>query len=204
MEYLREEVPKAISQSLEGVERISKIVGAMKEFSHPAVERAPHDLNRAIQSTITVASNEWKYVAEMTTDFDSTLPQVPVMPGAFNQVILNLLVNASHAIAAVTADTPGAKGAIRVSTRNMLDWIEIRIQDTGCGIPEGVRHRVFDPFFTTKPVGKGTGQGLTIAHDVIVKKHGGTIAVESQPGVGSTFIVRLPLENTSIDATAAA
>jgi PAS domain S-box-containing protein len=194
MTYLQDEIPKAILQSLEGVERIAKIVGAMKEFSHPATERTPLDINRAIASTITVASNEWKYVADLRTEFDSRLPLVPVMPGAFNQVILNMIVNAAHAIGAATAPETQAKGTITITTRRVDGWAEIRITDTGCGIPADVIPRIFDPFYTTKLLGKGTGQGLTIAHDVVVAKHGGTIAVDSKPGVGTTFILRLPLE----------
>jgi two-component system NtrC family sensor kinase len=204
LSYLRQEVPKALAQSLEGVERISTIVRAMKEFSHPAVDKAPHDLNRAITSTITVASNEWKYVADVRTDFDMTLPAVPVMPGAFNQVVLNILVNAAHAVGAVVAEAPGTKGTITVSTRKVSNCAEIRIQDTGSGIPEDIRDRIFDPFFTTKGVGKGTGQGLAIAHDVIVKKHGGTIKVESTVGMGTTFILTLPLESAEADTANAA
>jgi signal transduction histidine kinase len=202
VDYLREEVPKAIAQSLEGVERIAKIVGAMKEFSHPATEKTPYDLNRAIANTITVATNEWKYVAVIETQFDSSLPPVPVMPGAFNQVILNILVNAAHAVGQVVAATPDAKGVITVSTRTYPEWAEIRIQDSGGGIPENIRERIFDPFFTTKAVGKGTGQGLAIAHDVIVTKHQGTIAVEGAPGLGTTFVLRLPL-NAIVSETAA-
>jgi signal transduction histidine kinase len=200
VEYLREEVPKALAQSLDGVARISKIVGAMKEFSHPAIERTPHDLNRAIASTITVASNEWKYVADLRTDFDAALPAVTVMPGAFNQVILNILVNAAHAIADANAAKSGKKGCINVSTRKIDDWAEIRIQDSGTGIPEKIRDRIFDPFFTTKPVGKGTGQGLAIAHDVIVNKHRGTISIETSLGQGTTFVLRIPI--VANDATA--
>jgi two-component system NtrC family sensor kinase len=194
IDYLRDEVPKAIAQSLEGVERISKIVGAMKEFSHPATEKTLYDLNRAIANTITVATNEWKYVAVIETHFDSSLPPIPVMPGAFNQVILNILVNAAHAVGEVVAATPDAKGVITVSTRALPDFAEIRIQDSGCGIPDAIRERIFDPFFTTKAVGKGTGQGLAIAHDVIVTKHQGTIAVEGEQGLGTTFVLRLPLD----------
>jgi signal transduction histidine kinase len=201
MGYVREEVPRAISQSLDGVERIAKIVGAMKDFSHPATEKAPHDLNRAILSTITVATNEWKYVADVVTDLAADLPFVPVMPGAFNQVVLNILVNAAHAIAAVKGPTAGAKGVITVSTRKDQDWAEILIKDSGCGMPQEVRERIFDPFFTTKGVGKGTGQGLAIAHDVIVNKHHGSITVQTAPGLGTTFVLRLPLE--AIDAVAA-
>jgi PAS domain S-box-containing protein len=201
--YLLEEVPRAIQQSIEGIERIQRIVGAMKEFSHPAMEKSPVDINRAIGTTITVASNEWKYVAEIKTDLDENLPAVPVMPGSFNQVILNMIVNAAHAVAEVVQGG-SAKGTISISTRQVDNWAEIRIHDTGCGIPEKIRDRIFDPFFTTKPVGKGTGQGLAIAHDVIVKKHGGAIAVESAPGAGTTFILRLPFEAPASEEVAAA
>ena len=194
MEFLREEIPKAISQSLEGVERVATIVRSMKEFSHPgAVERQLADLNRAIESTITVARNEWKYVAEMVTDLDASLPLVPCLLGDVNQVVLNMIVNAAHAIKGVVGDT-GEKGTITVTTRCAGSWVEVRISDTGSGIPPEIRPRIFDPFFTTKEVGKGTGQGLAIAHTVIVQKHGGEIKVESEVGQGTTFIIRLPLD----------
>jgi len=192
--YLREEIPKAIAQSLEGIERIAKIVGAMKEFSHPGLEKTPMDLNHAIATTITVARNEWKYVAEVETDFDPALPPVHVVPGAFNQVILNILINAAHAVSAALGEAATTKGTITVVTRRVEDWVEIRIRDTGCGMPAKIISKIFDPFFTTKPVGKGTGQGLAIAYDVVVNKHGGSISVESEPAVGSTFTLRLPLE----------
>ena len=192
--YLLEEIPKAIAQSLEGVERIAKIVGAMKDFSHPGVDRTPVDLNRAIASTITVASNEWKYVADIKTEFDAALPFVPVMPGPFNQVILNMIVNAAQAIGEIATEAAPSKGLITVTTRLAGDWVEVDIADTGCGMTPDIAARVFDQFFTTKPVGKGTGQGLAIAHDIIVNKHGGTIAVNSEPGVGTTFTLRLALE----------
>lgn len=196
--YLRQEIPKAIEQSLEGIERISKIVRAMKEFSHPgADEKTSIDLNGSIESTITVARNEWKYVADMETDFDPSLPLVPCLPGEFNQVILNIIVNAAHAIAAKTGGEPERKGTIFVSTRVRDGWAEVRIRDTGTGIREEIRSRIFDPFFTTKEVGKGTGQGLAISHSVIVEKHGGTIGFETETGIGTTFIVRLPLSETS-------
>jgi PAS domain S-box-containing protein len=202
--YLLEEVPRAIQESRDGIERIQKIVGAMKEFSHPAMDKSPVDINRAIGSTITVASNEWKYVAEIKTDLDENLPAVPVMPGSFNQVILNIIVNAAHAVDEMVQGGSRGKGIISISTRQVGNWAEIRIQDTGCGMPDKIRERIFDPFFTTKPVGKGTGQGLAIAHDVIVKKHGGAIAVESAPGAGTTFILRLPLLAQSSEEVAAA
>lgn len=202
--YIRDEIPRAILQSLEGVERISKIVTAMKEFSHPAMDQTPTDLNRAIANTIIVAANEWKYVADMTTDFDPDLPTVSVMPGPFNQVILIMVVNAAHAVGDSTVNGPGARGTITVSTRRVAGAVEIRVKDTGCGIPEQIRDRIFDPFFTTKPVGKGSGQGLAIAHDVIVKKHHGSIRVESSPDAGTTFIIRLPLAPSRTDVLAAA
>jgi len=192
-DYLLEEIPKAIDQTLEGVTRVSALVSAMKEFSHPGTkEKVALDLNRAIDCTITVARNEWKYVADLETRFDPSLPPIPCHPGEFNQVILNLIVNAAHAIADVVQDGGPEKGKITIHTCNFPEWAEIRIQDTGSGIPEKVRTRIFDPFFTTKEIGKGTGQGLAIARSVIVDRHGGTIHFETEEGTGTTFIIRLP------------
>jgi len=193
LDYLMDEVPQAVQQSLEGIGRVSKIVQAMKEFSHPgATEKTALDLNKAIETTITVARNEWRYVADLETGLDPDLPPVPCLPGEFNQVILNLIVNAAHAIADAVGSESGKKGLITISTRQNGDWIEVRIKDSGAGIPEKIRHRIFEPFFTTKAVGKGTGQGLAIAHSVVVEKHGGTIHFESEAGQGTTFIIRLP------------
>jgi len=194
IEYLSEEIPQAIQQSLEGIERVSQIVQAMKEFSHPGSEdQTEVDLNRAIETTLTVARNEWKYVAEVETDLDPALPLIPAFAGELNHVLLNLIVNAAHATAEVVGNGGNSKGTITVSTRRDDDCAELRIRDTGTGIPEAIRTRIFDPFFTTKEVGKGTGQGLAIAHSVIVHKHGGTIVCETEVGRGTTFIVRLPL-----------
>ncbi len=196
-EYLQDEIPKAIQQSLEGVSRVSRIVSAMKEFSHPGGEaRERVDLNRAIESTLTVSRNEWKYVAELQTDLDPSLPLLPCFPGELNQVVLNLVVNAAHAIGDVTGGKDSAhKGLIRVSTCVEDRDVVIRISDNGAGIPEAIRARIFEPFFTTKAVGKGTGQGLAIAHNVVVDKHGGRIELESELGKGTTFILRLPLDS---------
>ena len=193
MPYLCEEIPKAIAQSLEGIQRIAKIVGAMKEFSHPGHDLTPTDLNHAITNTIAVATNEWKYVATIATDMDATLPPVPVIPGEFNQVILNIIVNAAQAIAAAHVADVASKGTIHIVTCHSAQWAEVRISDDGCGMPRHVQERIFDPFFTTKPVGKGTGQGLSIAHHVIVEKHRGTISVSSEVGRGTTFTIRIPL-----------
>ena len=201
--YLLEEIPKAIEQTLEGVTRVSKLVGAMKDFSHPGTkDKVLLDLNRAIESTITVARNEWKYVADMETDYDASLPPLLCLPGEFNQIILNLIVNAAHAIAEVAAKGGNERGKIRVQTRNCPEWAEIRIQDTGTGIPESARSRIFDPFFTTKEIGKGTGQGLAIARSVVVDKHGGSIHFETEEGKGTTFIIRLPHEGRAPAAKA--
>jgi signal transduction histidine kinase len=201
IEFLVEEIPAAISQSLEGIGRVTGIVRAMKEFSHPGVEhKTAIDVNQAIESTITVARNEWKYVADLVTDFDPNLPPVPCLAGQFNQAILNMIINASHAIAdATNGSQNGQRGTITVVTQHCDPWVEIRITDTGTGIPVAARDRVFDPFFTTKEVGHGTGQGLSIAHSVIVEKHGGAINFETETGHGTTFTIRLPLEVESIN-----
>ncbi|HBH79111.1 MAG TPA: histidine kinase, partial [Nitrospira sp.] len=185
---------KAIAQSFEGVERITKIVRAMKEFAHPGGEEAAYeDLNKAIQTTVEVSRNEWKYVAEMTMDLTPDLPPVFCQLGPINQVVLNIIVNAAHAIGDVVKGTK-QKGRITIATRPVGDGVEIRISDTGGGIPETIREKIFDPFFTTKPVGKGTGQGLAIARSVVVDKHGGRINVESQVDQGTTFIIHLPVK----------
>ena len=194
LHYLKEEIPIAIEQSIEGNSRVAEIVRAMKEFAHPGIEeKKAIDINHAIRNTLAVARNEWKYVAEISLDLDERLPDVPCLPGSFNQVILNIVVNASHAIGEAVGDGANGKGTITISTRAVEGWAEIRISDTGTGIPEAIRDKIFDPFFTTKGVGKGTGQGLSLVHSVVVEKHAGSINVESTVGVGTTFVIRLPL-----------
>lgn len=196
--YLVNEVPRAIDQTLEGVRHVARIVKAMKEFAHPGTdEKTAVDLNHAIQNVITVSRNEWKYLAEIVTDLDSNLPPVLGLPGELNQVFLNLLINAVHAIQAVGSGHD-KKGVITLTTRRIGAAVEVRVADTGCGIPESIHRRIFDPFFTTKPVGQGTGQGLAIAHAVVVTRHSGGITFESQVGRGSTFIVRLPINGTRL------
>ena len=191
MPYLVKEVPEALQQSLEGVARVSSLVQAMKEFSHPDTgEQKSADLNRSIETTLVVARNEYKYVADVATVLDPALPPVTCVVGEINQAVLNLLVNAAHAI----GDAQGrGRGTITITTRRDGDQAEVRVADTGTGIPEDIRGRIFDPFFTTKPVGKGTGQGLYLVHTLIVKKHHGTVHFESTMGVGTTFILRLPI-----------
>ena len=195
LEYLEEEIPLAIEQSLKGVERIAKIVQAMKIFAHPGmVAKEPVDINQEIEKTITITRNEWKYVADLKTDFEESLPLVPIFRAEFNQVILNMIVNAAHAIAEKNKDNQSEKGTIHIRTIHEGDQAKICIGDTGAGIPEDIRHKIFDLFFTTKEPGKGTGQGLAISHSVIVKKHNGTLTLESQEGEGTTFNIGLPLE----------
>ena len=203
VEYLATEIPQAIQQSLDGVQRVAKIVRAMKEFSHPgADEKTLVNLQEAIETTITVARNEWKYVAEMETDFDPGLLEVLCLPAELNQVFLNLIVNAAHAIGDALGEDSTEKGTITVGTRAAGEWAEVFIRDTGTGIPEEIRSRIFDPFFTTKDVGKGTGQGLAIARSVVVDKHGGVIDCESEIGKGTTFIVRLPMDGGQAESGA--
>lgn len=193
-DYLKEEIPGALTQSAEGIQRVTSIVKAMKEFSHPGGKgKVNADLNRIIETTVTVSRNEWKFVATVETDLDPSLQSVPCLADEIGQVILNLLVNAAHAIENRLKDNPDSKnGKITIRTRQYDQEVEILITDTGVGIPEHIRHKVFDPFFTTKEVGRGTGQGLAIAYDVITNKHNGTLAFETEANVGTTFIVRLP------------
>jgi PAS domain S-box-containing protein len=192
-DYLKEEIPRALNQSLEGVDRVAKIVRAMKEFSHPAREKTATDLNRAIQSTITVASNEWKYVAEVEMDLDANLPAVHCSPAEFNQVVLNMVVNAAHAIGDVVGDGGKGKGKIRVKTRPDGDWAIVEISDSGCGMPQHIQQRIFDPFFTTKMGVGGSGLGLHIVHNIVTDILGGRIDVSSEPGKGTCFTLSLPL-----------
>ncbi len=189
--YLSENVPAAIDAALEGLQRVSEIVRSMKAFAHPDQgEMAAIDLNQAIRNTLTVARNEYKYVADLDLDLGD-LPPVTCLSGEINQVVLNLVVNAAHAIGDVVGDS-GNRGTITVRTRVEGDHVIITIGDTGGGIPEAIRHRLFDPFFTTKAVGKGTGQGLAIARAVVVDKHGGRLSFETDVGKGTTFFVALP------------
>jgi two-component system NtrC family sensor kinase len=191
-EFLADEIPHALEANREGLERIAKIVLSIKEFAHPGQEeKQPADLNKAIENTITVARNEWKYLAEVETNLDPALPLVPCVVGEINQVILNLIVNATHAIGEVQEE--GQIGLIRISTANMGNFVEIKVSDNGPGIPEKIRSRIFDPFFTTKEPGKGTGQGLALAHRSIVTNHQGEISFDSREGGGTTFTIRLPM-----------
>jgi signal transduction histidine kinase len=203
LEYLQERIPIALKRASDGLDRVSTIVRAMREFAHPpTMEMAPADLNAAIENTLIVAANEYRYLAELETDL-AELPPVYCNIGDINQVLLNLIVNASHAIADAngSAGATDAKGTIRVGTRIDGDDVLITVADTGCGIPDDVSSRIFDPFFTTKDVGRGTGQGLAISRTIVNEKHGGSLTFQTARGEGTTFELRLPL--TRIDETAA-
>lgn len=195
-DFMRTEMPRAMEQMMDGVERVATIVRAMKSFSHvdQGTEKSAADLNKALESTLIVARNELKYVADVETEFGD-LPPVPCHLGDVNQVFLNLLINAAHAIGDAIKGTQ-EKGKIRVCTSTEGDWVHVRISDTGTGIPEPIRHKIFDPFFTTKQVGKGTGQGLALARATVVDKHGGKLYFETEIGKGTTFHVWLPTRAT--------
>ncbi len=199
---LEVELPPALDRVVDGLARIAEIVRSMKEFSHADQEEMSRvDLNRAIMSTLVIARTEYKYVADVETDLAKELPFVTCHGGQINQVVLNLVVNAAHAIEDVVKRT-GGKGSIKVKTCVENEQVVISISDTGNGIPEPIRKRIFDPFFTTKEVGKGTGQGLSIAHNVI-KSHGGKLEFETEIGKGTTFYVRLPIDASESEADAA-
>jgi signal transduction histidine kinase len=187
LNYIRVDAPKAVVQGLDGVQRVAHIVKAMKDFSHPNRDQVtPLEVNAVLARALTLSHNEYKYVADVVTDF-ADVPAIEGYGAELSQVFLNLIVNAGHAI----GDT-GQRGKITVRTRCQGEHIEVAIADTGTGIPTEIQGRIFDPFFTTKPVGKGTGQGLSIVHQ-IVQQHQGTIRFDTQVGQGTTFYIRLPL-----------
>jgi PAS domain S-box-containing protein len=191
--FFRQESPKAIEQSLVGIERITHIVSAMRFFSHPGSEtKEIANLNRIIESALSLSRNEWKNLADIQLDLDPDLPALECLPIDLSQVVLNLVINAVHAIQDVSAEREDYSGQITISSRKVDDLLEMRIIDNGIGIPKEIRNKIFDLFFTTKDVGRGTGQGLAIAYNVVVKKHGGSIEFESEVGKGTTFMIRLP------------
>lgn len=188
------QVPEAIEECIEGIRRVIHIVRAMKQLSHPGTqEMAPANINDAVRSTVTITTNRWKYVANLHTDLDEHMPEAKCLIAEINQVLLNLIVNAADAIAEKNGEG-GPPGNITVRTRYEGKWIYIEVEDDGAGMPDEIRNRIFDPFFTTKEVGKGTGQGLTISHNVIVNMHHGTLDVQSRRGEGTCFIVGIPVD----------
>jgi two-component system, NtrC family, sensor kinase len=196
LSYLTSEIPLAFARISDGSQRVATIVRAMKEFAHPDMrEKTQADLNTAISNTLIVARSEYKFVAQIDLALGD-LPLVSCHPGDINQVFLNLIVNAAHAIQTVVGSS-GSLGRIGLATRVDGPDVVVEISDTGCGIAQEIAGKVYDPFFTTKPVGTGTGQGLAIARSIIVDKHGGSINFTSQVGIGTTFVIRLPVESTA-------
>jgi signal transduction histidine kinase len=194
-DWLRQEVPKAISQSLEGIRRMSKILGAMRRFSHTGGgEREQVDLNEALDATLTIVQNQIKHIADVQTDYQPNLPRLECYADEMNQVFLNLIVNATHAIREASKKQARERGKLTIRTRQIDNDVQIEIQDNGTGIPLPVCALIFDPFFTTKQVGEGTGQGLTICHDIVVQKHHGNIWFDTELDRGTTFFIRIPIQ----------
>ncbi len=192
-QYLMDEIPTAIEQTIDGIVRISDIVRSMKNFSHPGTgKKVLQNINKALSDTLTISKNEWKYAAEVKTDFDETLEDVSCYAAELNQVFLNIIVNASHAIEEAKSGGLIKKGLITISTGKKDKWVYIKIKDNGTGIPENIRDKIFNPFFTTKEAGKGTGQGLAIAHQIITEKHKGRIEVRSKINKGTEFTILIP------------
>ncbi len=203
LEYLRERVPAALTRARDGIERVATIVRAIRDFAHPPTTvKGPVDINRALANTLIVAANEYKYVADVECDLGE-LPPVVANAGDLNQVFLNLVVNAAQAIEDRVGDGD-ERGAIHINTAVEGDRVVVGISDTGVGIAPDVAGRVFDPFFTTKEVGRGTGQGLAISHTIVHERHGGSLTFSSRVGEGTTFYVRLPIDDGVADEPLAA
>ena len=192
IEYLLEEGPKAFEQTQYGVDRVTRLVLGLKGFARSGEgdKKTEADINEIIRNTLTVCHNAYKYVAELELNL-SELPFVPVYAGDIGQVLVNLVVNAAHAIEE-KRKTDNRLGKISISSNRDSNGVVIQVSDTGCGIPEGLRERIFDPFFTTKEVGRGSGQGLAISRTIIHERHKGELSFESVVGKGTTFTIRLP------------
>ena len=200
LDFLVEEVPQAMDESREGIERVTGIVAAMREFSHLGAEEiAEVDVNDCVRRAVTVARNEYKYTADVSAVLDPAAPLVLCRRGELNQVVLNLLINAAHAVSSVVDSGERDRGEIMLRTRCHNRQVELRIADDGCGIPEEARARIFEPFFTTKAAGKGTGQGLAIVR-TLVEGMAGTLTFRSEVGVGTAFDIRLPLARLDVDS----
>jgi signal transduction histidine kinase len=198
VDYFLKNAPDALDRALDGIGRVGSIVKSMTEFAHPDAQKADVDVNRAVHTALTMARNEYKSIADLDTDFGD-IPAVHCYPGDINQVVLNLVLNAAHAISDIVSGT-GNKGRITVRTRAIGDYVEVSIGDTGDGIPEAVRARIFEPFVTTKEVGRGTGQGLALSRGIVVEKLKGSLHFETETGKGTTFFIRLPVSDTQVQS----
>ncbi len=195
LNYLLEEIPRTFEETMGGLKRVTSIIKSLKEFAHPSIAACqPADLNKAIATTIAVSRHEWKYVADVVTEFDPELPMIPLRIDEMNQVMLNLIVNASHAIGDAIKQRGESKGIITLRTKQEGESVLVQVQDNGTGIPASAQSHIFEPFFTTKGIGKGTGQGLAIIRTIVVKNHGGTIHFTTEPGQGTIFHIKLPLQ----------
>ena len=191
------QAPLASADAAEASHRVIEIVRAMRAMSHPGSrEKSVTDINQILENAAVISKNRWKYCAELDLQLDDSVPPIPVLPAELNQVFLNLIVNAADAIAEKNEGSEEL-GRITVRTYCENERLCIDVEDTGGGVPEGIRSRIYDPFFTTKEVGKGTGQGLAITYDVVANKHGGTIELLSTEGAGATFVVKLPIADTA-------
>lgn len=192
--YFLEEIPAALSQSLDGMERISKIVKSMKSFAHPgSEEKREHDMHKTIEDTINITRNEWKYTTTIIRKFTEKSAMATCYPGLMNQAILNMIINAVHAIEDAIKMKLIVKGVITIQTKRKEKSFIITIHDNGTGMREEVMEQIFTPFFTTKEVGRGTGQGLSLAYNIITEQHKGAIRVKSKLNKGSTFVIEIPV-----------
>jgi signal transduction histidine kinase len=190
--YLVDRVPGAFNRSLEGIDRVASIVGAMRQLAHPpTVEMEPVDLGQLIETTLALTISEYKYVADVEVRIDD-LPPIVCNRGDLTQVLMNLIVNAAHAVEDAVSATE-QRGTLTVAAKRRGDDVVITVADTGTGIPPEVATRIYDPFFTTKEVGRGTGQGLAITRMIVVEGHGGTLKFDTEPGTGTSFAVTLPI-----------
>ncbi len=196
IDYLMQEIPNATVQARAGIQRVTNIVAAMKTFSHPgSSQRTEVNINKALENTLALTINEWKYVAQIKTNYEQNLPSVHGFSSELDQVFLNLLMNAVQAMKSKHKET-GEKGLLKVETRLAQAQVEVKISDSGIGVPAELQQDIFKPFVTTKEPGRGTGQGLAIAYSIVKEKHNGEIDFESEPGKGTTFKITLPLNST--------
>jgi two-component system, NtrC family, sensor kinase len=200
LEYLRSELPRSAESMQRGVQRIATIVGAMRQLSHPGSEKPCRaDLNRTLENALEVTSSAYKYIAHVERELGD-IPAVTCHAAELGQVFINLIINASHAMEGMPGE--GVRGTLRVRTAVDGADVVVSVADTGCGIPDAIRHKVFDTFFTTKEVGRGTGQGLAIARSIVVDRHHGKLTFESVVGRGTTFEIRLPIDGAADAASA--
>ena len=199
-EFVRENLPAAMEDSLQGVKRLAEIVSSMKRFSHSGDDREkePGDLNQAVRDSMAVSQNLWKYHLEIETELDKELPLVPCFVTEISQVVLNLIVNATHAIIDAKEQDETKEGKIFIRSAREKESVTIEVRDNANGIPEKIKEKIFDPYFTTKKIGEGTGQGLALAQSLIVKTHGGRLEFKTEKGTGTSFFISLPLTTSEL------